>query len=88
MRVKEWVIDRRLALARLENRKMLDTKDIVMYSVVIGVVAIIAFIVYMAATSPSCEELGGKTEFSHFLPIYNSTLKTTQLIPIYECVKE
>jgi hypothetical protein len=37
-------------------------------------------------TGPSCEESGGKLEFSHFIIIYQPALKMNQIYPQYKCV--
>lgn len=50
---------------------------------VVGVcIALVAFA--LTDDSPSCEERGGKEEFTHFLPIF--TGKTTVLVPQYDCI--
>lgn len=35
---------------------------------------------------PSCEERGGRIQFSHNILIYNSAIKAMQVYPQYECV--
>lgn len=42
--------------------------------------------VLLSACGPSCEELGGKIEFSHFVMIYQPALKMMQPIAQYKCV--
>jgi hypothetical protein len=49
-----------------------------------ALVAILCVVVWVAATSPTCAERGGKETFTHFMHLYNG--KTTQLMPMFECI--
>lgn len=49
----------------------------------IGAVAgLLVGLVAVASVAPSCEDQGGESEFSHFIPICS---KTCVLVPYYDC---
>lgn len=51
----------------------------------VALVAILVLCFVVALNSPSCEERGGRLEFSHFQPTYMPATKSSMLIPIYRC---
>lgn len=51
------------------------------------VVALLAFIILLAITTPSCEDLGGKSELVYFMPVWQGAPPNQwlQMVPIYDC---
>ena len=62
----------------------MDIEDFVAYLVLAVFLALIGFGVYKVITEPTCTELGGKSEFSHMLPVWSG--KSVVYVPQYNCV--
>ena len=62
----------------------MDSDDIVLGGVILFIVLVLGLVVYKAATEPTCEELGGKSEFSHMLPVWSG--KSVVYVPQYNCI--
>lgn len=66
---------------------MSEWENRVCAGVLLCLLAVVVFLIYMLETTPSCEDQGKKSVFSHFMPIVQMVDKTpvTQMIPVYNC---
>ena len=62
----------------------MDRDDVVLGLVFAFILAVLGLVVYKAVTEPTCAELGGKSEFSHMLPVWSG--KSVVYVAQYNCV--
>lgn len=62
----------------------MDWLDYFLRALVLVLAVLTILTIVVAFTSPSCEDRGGKSVFSHLTPVFNG--KTAVLVPVYDCV--